>query len=43
MPRFSFEYFLQRCRRLGEHKFTQVKILFYNNYIGIYDKSTSYS
>jgi hypothetical protein len=24
LPRYSFDYFLQRCKKLGDHKFTQV-------------------
>lgn len=24
-PRYDFDYFLQRCKALGNHKFTQVR------------------
>lgn len=36
-PRYDFDYFLQRCKALGNHKFTQVK---YNYSSGIYVQST---
>ena len=28
LPRYSFEYFLQRCRALGNQRFTQVKTIY---------------
>lgn len=36
-PRYDFDYFLQRCKALGNHKFTQVK---YDYSSGIYEQST---
>lgn len=32
-PRYEFDYFLQRCRALGNHKFTQVKFFITQAYM----------